>query len=136
MQHKATVPEAVLRATLADGTIVGSVVGDKVPMVRDFPGSTVKGFRSVWETRREIDFPSLAKTGRISRETERRWAARVTALLAFVDEHRATGLQDFLFVAAKVFVLYSPARERAFVVNLGTPGRAAKPADAVDRAAR
>lgn len=125
MQHKDAIPDAVLRATLADGTIVASVVGDEVPTVRNLRESTLQDFRNVWETRREIDFPSLAEIGRISRETEGRWAARVTALLAFVDEHRATGLRDFLFLAAKVSVLYSPAQDRAFVVDLPPPDRAA-----------
>jgi hypothetical protein len=125
MQHEAAIPDAVLRATLADGSTVATVVGDEVPTVRDLPESTVQGFRNVWETRRDIDFPALADLGRIPRETERRWKARVTSLLAFIDEHRTTGLRDFLFIAAKVSVLYSPAHDSAFVVDLGPLGRAA-----------
>jgi hypothetical protein len=124
MQHNTSIPDAVLRAAFADGTAVAAVVGDEVPTMRDIPESTVQDFRNVWETRRDIDFQALAKLGRISRRTERRWAARVTSLLAFVDEHRTTGLRDFVFIAAEVSVLYSPAHERAFVVDLGPGCRA------------
>ncbi|HEY7117893.1 MAG TPA: hypothetical protein VH475_15000 [Tepidisphaeraceae bacterium] len=95
-----------------------SVVGDEVPTVRDLPESAVQSFRDVWETRRDLDFPALAKLGRISRQTERRWTARVTSLLAFVDERRTTGIRDFTFIVAKVKVLYSPAHDSAFVVDL------------------
>jgi hypothetical protein len=49
----------------------------------------------------------------------------VTALLTSVDEHRTTGIQDFVFITAKVRVLYSAARNAAFVVDLGPPGPAA-----------
>ena len=125
MQHEAAIPDAVLRATLADGSIVSAVIGDELPTVRDLSESNVQGFRNVWETRRDIDFPALRELDRISRETERRWVARVSLLLAFVDEHRATGLRGYLFVESRVSVLYSPAHDRAFVVDLGPLERAA-----------
>jgi hypothetical protein len=118
MQHEPAIPDAVLSATLADGSTVAAVVGDETPIVRDLSASTVDDFRDVWKTRRDTDFPSLAEIGRISGETERTWVARVTDLLAFVDEHRAAGLRGFAFIAAKVSVLYSPARDTAFVVDL------------------
>lgn len=125
MQYEAVTPNAVLRATCADGTAVSAVVGDEVPTVRDLPESTVQSFRHVWEMRRDIDFPALARLGRISQETQRRWAGRATSLLAFVDERRTAGLLDYTYPAAKVSVLYSPVHDAAFVVDLEPPGQIA-----------
>lgn len=122
MQHGTAIPDAVLRATLADGATVATVVGDEVPFLMGLPESAANGFRSVWETRRDIDIPLLAELDRIPRETARRWAVRAGSLIAFVDEHRATGLQYYLLIAAKVMVLYSTASDKAFVVDVGPRG--------------
>jgi hypothetical protein len=124
MQHERPIPVQVLEARLADGATVAIHVGDETPSVRQLPDSAVDGFRNVWIERRDFGFPALAGCGRISDETVNRWSARVTALLAFVDGHRMAGLVDYTFLTAKVSVLYSPADDAAFAVDLEPPGHA------------